>query len=44
MEAYQSFNQMADNIKALRIEGYEKEIVRYYDELREITAQAESLF
>lgn len=39
MEAYQSFNQMADNIKALRIEGYEKEIARQKIELRNLQLQ-----
>lgn len=39
MEAYQSFNQMADNIKTLRIEGYEKEIARQKIELRNLQLQ-----
>ncbi len=38
-EAYQSFNQMAENLKNLRIEGYEKEIARQKMELRNLQLQ-----
>lgn len=39
MEAYQSFNQMADNIKTLRIEGYERELARQKIVLRNLQLQ-----
>ncbi|HHV10890.1 MAG TPA: histidine kinase [Clostridiales bacterium] len=39
MEAYRSFNRMANNLKALRIEGYEKEIARQKMELRNLQLQ-----
>lgn len=38
-EAYESFNQMADNLKQLRIESYEKEIARQKMELRNLQLQ-----
>jgi len=38
-EAYQSFNQMADNLKTLRIKNYEKEIARQKMELRNLQLQ-----
>lgn len=38
-EAYHSFNQMADNLKKLRIESYEKEIARQKMELRNLQLQ-----
>ena len=38
-EAYDSFNQMADNLKQLRIESYEKEIARQKMELRNLQLQ-----
>ncbi len=39
MEAYRSFNQMANNLKSLRIEGYEKEIAKQKMELRNLQLQ-----
>jgi two-component system, sensor histidine kinase YesM len=39
MEAYRSFNQMANNLKTLRIDGYEKEIARQKMELRNLQLQ-----
>lgn len=38
-EAYQSFNQMADNLKSLKIENYEKEIAKQRMELRNLQLQ-----
>ncbi|MFA9376393.1 MAG: sensor histidine kinase [Lachnotalea sp.] len=38
-EAYKSFNQMADNIKTLKIESYEKEISKQKMELRNLQLQ-----
>jgi Predicted signal transduction protein with a C-terminal ATPase domain len=38
-EAYQSFNQMADNLKKLKIESYEKEIEKQKMELRNLQLQ-----
>lgn len=38
-EAFRSFNQMADNINRLKIEGYEKEIARQKMELKNLQLQ-----
>jgi two-component system sensor histidine kinase YesM len=38
-EAYKSFNQMADNLKTLKIESYEKEIAKQKMELRNLQLQ-----
>jgi len=38
-EAYQSFNQMADNLKSLKLENYEKEIAKQKMELRNLQLQ-----
>lgn len=38
-EAYQSFNQMADNLKTLKLESYEKEISKQKMELRNLQLQ-----
>lgn len=39
MEAYESFNEMADNLNALRIESYEKELAKNKMELRNLQLQ-----
>ena len=39
MEAYRSFNQMANNLKALKIDSYEKELAKQKMELRNLQLQ-----